>query len=282
MVGRYIGLTVAGLIWTATGSVAETALERGRYLVNSVVGCGNCHTPQTPTGPAPGMEMAGQFLIQNEAFKAYAPNISQDNETGIGSWSDGEIITAIRDGIRPDGTLIGPPMPFEFYRDISDTDIRAIVAYLRTVPATRNVVPRSTFNIPLPPAYGPPVTSVPDTPRNDPVRYGVYLTGPLGHCWSCHTPMVNGRQDFENQLGAGGQELDGPWGVAVTANITLHEDGIKGYSDDNIIQAITQGIRPDGSRLSPPMGFYYYSNIAADDLAAIVAYMRTVEPRPSP
>ena len=239
--------------------------------MNSIVACGNCHTPQTPDGPVPGKELAGQFVIKNEALAAYAPNITPDVKTGIGSWTDAQIITAIRDGRRPDGTIIGPPMPFEFYRDISDTDVRAIVAYLRSVPAVKSTVPRSTYNIPLPEAYGPPVTQVANVSRSDPVRYGAYLTGALGHCWSCHTPLVRGRLDFENQFGAGGQVLEGPWGIAVTANITPHEDGIKDYSDHDIMRAIANGVRPDGSQLSPPMGFYYYRDISEPDLAAIVA-----------
>ena len=173
-------------------------------------------------------------------------------------------------------------MPFEYYRDISDRDVRAIVAYMRSVPAVNNAVPRSTYNFPLPPSYGPPVTRVDEISRDDPVRYGAYLTGPLGHWWSCHSPLVNGHPDIKNQLGAGGQVLDGPWGVAVTANVTPHADGIRDYSDDDIKRAITKGVRPDGSSLSPPMAFHYYRNIAQPDLAAIVAYMRTMPPKPTP
>lgn len=282
MRGVTLLLGFAWLVSVTSVSNAETPLERGRYLMNTVVACGNCHTPQSPDGPVPGKELAGQFVIKTGAFTAYAPNITPDVESGIGSWTDDQIVAAIREGRRPDGSIIGPPMPFEYYRDMSDTDVRAIVAYLRSVPAVKSALPRSTYNIPLPDAYGPPVTSVPDVPRDDPVRYGAYLTGPLGHCWSCHTPLVKGRLDFENQFGAGGQVLEGPWGVAVTANITPHEDGIADYSDDDIIQAITAGVRPDGAPLSPPMGFYYYRNISPADLAAIVAYLRTVEPKPSP
>lgn len=281
----YVRSFLAGLallVSTSSASQAETPVERGHYLMNSIVACGNCHTPQTPKGPVPGKELAGQLVIKTPQFTAYAPNITPDIETGIGSWSDAQLITAIREGRRPDGTTIGPPMPFEFYRDMSDTDVRAIVAYLRSVPAVRNNVPRSTYKIPLPDAYGPPVKNVADVSPNDPVAYGAYLSGALGHCWSCHSPLVNGQPDFENQFGAGGQVLEGPWGVAVTANITPHEDGIRDYTDQDIMKAITMGVRPDGSSLSPPMGFFYYRNIKQPDLAAIIAYMRTVEPKPSP
>ena len=209
------------LIMGASSSAAETLLQRGDYLVNGIVACGNCHTPQTPTGPAPGMEMAGQFLLEKKGlFKDFAPNITQDKKTGIGGWTDQQIITAIREGKRPDGTIIGPPMPIGLYRGLSDRDVRAIVAYLRQVKPVNNEMEKSTYQIPLPPAYGPPVTNVPDIPQTDKIAYGAYLAGPAGHCIECHTPLVKGRPDFANQLGAGGFPFHGPWGVSVSANIT--------------------------------------------------------------
>ncbi|MGI9483344.1 MAG: c-type cytochrome [Hyphomicrobiales bacterium] len=270
------------LLFSAPFAYAETLLERGTYLMKSVVACGNCHTPQTPKGPAAGMELAGQLVLKEKHFTAYAPNITSDKEHGIGSWTDEEIITAIREGKRPDGSLIGPPMPFETYKDISDRDAKAIVAYLRTVKPNPNKVPNSEYNIPLPPAWGPPIKSVREPDRNDQVKYGEYLVNALGHCTACHSPLMKGAPDLEHQLGAGGQKIPGPWGVAVTSNITPHADGISDYSDEDIANAITKGVRPDGSKLSPPMGFWYYKNISPDDIKAIIAYLRQLEPKPSP
>lgn len=262
---------------------AESLLERGRALVQGVVACGNCHTPQTPDGPAPGMELAGHLVLDIEPFTAYAPNITPDPETGIGTWSDAQIITAIREGLRPDGSIIGPPMPIGLYRGISDRDVQAIVAYLREVPAVRNVVPKSTYRIPLPKNYGPPLGPVPEVQRDDLLAYGAYLAGPLGHCIECHTPFVAGHPDFENQLGAGGFAFPGPWGISVSANITPHpEDGIAAYSDADIKRAITEGLRADGSRLSPPMGFAYYKTMSEAELDALIAYLRSLPPKPFP
>ena len=256
---------------------AETLLERGAYLMNGIVACGNCHTIQTPDGPMPGKELAGGMEIPEPgAFVAYVPNITPDVETGIGGWSDEEIIIAIRDGRRPDGSIIGPPMPIDLYRDLSDTDVQAIVAYMRNIPAVRNKVPASEYNIPLPPSYGPPVGSVPDVDPADTVAYGAYLAGPAGHCTECHSPAgPNGIPDRENRLGTGGFKFHGPWGVSISPNIT--PVGIGNWSDDEIKTAITKGTRPDGSRLMPPMGISYYANINHRDLDAIVAYLRTLE-----
>ena len=116
------------------------------------------------------------------------PNITPDPETGIGRWTDAEVALAIREGRRPDGSIIGPPMPIELYRGIADRDLAAMVAYVRSVPAVRNAVGKSRFDIPLPPTYGPPVGEV-AAPADNPVARGAYLAGPVGHCIECHTPM---------------------------------------------------------------------------------------------
>ena len=168
--------------------LAETPVERGEYLVRGPMSCGNCHTPQGPDGPDMAMELAGgQLLIDDAMMKAYSANITPAGE--VGQWSDAELARAIREGIRPDGTLIGPPMPFSLYKDLSDTDLAAIVAFLRTLEPIENVPPKSVYNIPLPPAYGPPVTHVADIPRGPTAEYGKYMAGPIAHCLECHTPM---------------------------------------------------------------------------------------------
>jgi len=262
----------------AAPSQAETLLERGTYLVNSVVACGNCHTPKGPEGELPGMELAGwaDFFSVRE-FTARTPNLTPDPETGIGTWTDAQIITAIREGRRPDGTIIGPPMPIGLYRGMSDRDVQAIVAYLRQLPPVRNAVPPSEYHIPLPPAYGPPVTNVPEVSRDDKVAYGAYLAGPLGHCIECHTPAGPEGPDFANNLGAGGFECPGPWGVSVSRNIT--PTGIGDISDADLKRIITTGTRPDGSAMLPPMPYPYYAHITDADLDAIIAYLRTLPPK---
>lgn len=272
----------------ATGLVALPAfadadlLERGIYLEHAIVACGNCHTPHGPDGPLPGQEFAGGMEIPEPGlFEAHVPNITPDPTTGIGDWSDDEIVAAIREGRRPDGSIIGPPMPIELYREMSDRDVRAIVAYLRTVPPVENEVQASVFHVPLPPNYGPPVTSVPEPDRSDPVAYGAYIAGPLAHCTECHTPLIEGRRAFDTLTGAGGPPLLGPWGTSVPANLTSHpEDGLGSWTDAEIVTAITEGIGRDGRELMPPMPFSAYRNMTEDDLAALVAYLRSLPPLP--
>lgn len=262
----------------------ELLLERGAYLTEGIVACGNCHTPKTSDAiPIKSMKFAGSFVIEEPVFKAYAPNITMDRETGIGNWTDEEIIRSIRDGIRPDGTLIGPPMPFLNYRNISDRDVKAIVAYMRTIEAVKNVVPKSDYKISLPPNWGPPVGNVAEVTTDDPLAYATYVATTLGHCNECHTPIVHGEYDF-SRTGMGGNSYVGIFGLnttTVSANITPHKElGIGNWTDDQIKTAITDGIRPDGRKLAPAMGFPYYKNIDEQDLDALLLYLRSLKSQP--
>ena len=249
--------------------------------MNGIVACGNCHNTRGPKGRfVEGMELAGGLVVAEEPFTARVPNITPDMATGIGAWSEAEIIIAIREGTRPDGSLIGPPMPFSQYRNMSDNDVKAIVAYLRQVPAVTHKVEKSEYRMPLPPAWGPPVGSVADVSKADPVVYGGYLAGPLGHCIECHTPMEQGRFDFENKAYAGGLHLSlGPEMILITANITQDkETGIGAWTDAEIVTALTKGVRPDGGKLHPIMPYGFYANMNKADMDALVAFLRTVKP----
>jgi mono/diheme cytochrome c family protein len=276
------GAVFGAAILAATAVQAETPLERGTYLVHSIVACGNCHTPKGPGSE--GKEMAGGFRIDGGPdFTAYAANITPDPETGIGKWTDAQIITAIREGKRPDGTIIGPPMPIGMYRNMSDSDVHAIVVYLRQVKPINNPVPKSEYHMPLPPSYGPPVTHVADVPRTDKLKYGAYLAGPLGHCMECHTPMEKGIPDLAHRPGAGGNKFEGPFGVAVSRNLTPDmQNGIGKWTLADFKTAVTTGVRPNGEKLKPPMGFPFYKNISDDDFDAIWAYLHSLKPLVGP
>ncbi|MEP2784231.1 MAG: c-type cytochrome [Pseudoruegeria sp.] len=253
---------------------AEPSVERGEYLVRGIAGCGNCHTPMGPEGPVAGEELTGRFVDKNEAFSAYAPNITPAGR--VAEWSDAELAKAIREGLRPDGTLIGPPMPYAMYRGLSDNDVMSIVAFLRTVPAVESEVPASVYNIPLPPAYGPPVGVVADIPAGVSVEYGAYLAGPVAHCMECHTPMGPKGPMVETNLGQGGFEFHGPWGTSISSNLTNHADGLESYSDEELKKMIVMGERPDGSPMLPPMPYGYLAQMSDDDLNAIVLYLRSL------
>jgi mono/diheme cytochrome c family protein len=269
-------LAFTGMASSTISASAAGSVERGDYLVNSIMGCGNCHTPAGPQGFDTSMALAGRLVEDSPAMHAVSANITPGGP--VKDWTDEQLAKAIREGIRPDGSLIGPPMPFEVYNAISDDDLASIVAYLRTAPAVEHDPGKSTYNIPLPPAWGPPVTAVAAVPEGVTVEYGAYLAGPLGHCVVCHTPQLpTGQFDFENKLGAGGMEFAGPGGVVVAANIT--PTGLSHYSDEELATLITHGTRPDGSVLQPPMPTYFLANLKPDDVKALILYLRQLPPK---
>lgn len=276
-------IAVTWLLAAALPALAEeqdALLKRGAYLVNGPVACANCHTPRAPDFSfLPGMDFAGGFHLVDPAFDVYTANITPDKETGIGNWTDEEIISAIREGKDKEGKIIFPPMPVPTYNSMSDDDVRAIVAYLHTIRPIHNEVLESKWNVPqqaMPPAKG-----LPAPPTSDKVAYGGYIVNSLAHCFECHsTPDANGVPDFAHGLGAGGFEIQLAPGMTVhTPNITSDpETGIGKWSDADIKNAITEGRTPTGGHLSPPMPFAFFKNMTPEDLDAVVAYVRTIPP----
>jgi len=182
-------------------------LERGRYLVETIGVCGHCHTPQKlhegRQVDLPGMHLAGGYGFDNPVLGRWVgANITSDPETGIGSWTEGQIATAIREGKRPDGSTIGPPMPFAHLRKISDADVSAMATYLKSVPSVRHAVERPSYRITLPANWGPPVSGQAGPPDGDPTLRGAYLAE-VGHCMDCHTPNRPGGGRDWSRTGAG-------------------------------------------------------------------------------
>jgi mono/diheme cytochrome c family protein len=274
-----------------SASAQEDPLERGRYLVETVAFCGICHNSRGPDGRmVPGMELAGgRVLLQNELrivlpdlppgdIRAVAPNITPDPETGIGRWTDVQIATAIREGRRPDGSLIGPPMPIDVYRGLSDRDLTAIVAYIRSVPPKHNAITqRSTYPF-LVESYGPAIDHVAD-PADTPVARGGYIAGPLAHCISCHTPVISVTIRDWTRTGAGGMPFAGPSGIVASRNIT--PTGIGDWTDQQMRDVLTMGVGRDGRALHPTMSARapVFSRFTASDMSDLIAYLRSLPPR---
>jgi len=272
------GLLVAILATTATAALAQTPVERGKYLVTTIMTCQNCHTPKGERGaPVFSRDLSGGLTWDEPPFKVTASNITQDKTHGIGAWTDAEIRATLRTGKRPNGVQLAEIMPTSFYGIITEADTDAIVAYLRTVKPIDGTVPDPVYKIALP--HVPvPGTEKPFTEADmaDPVKKGFYLAS-IGHCFECHTPMGPRGRDFANAYGKGGFDFPGPWGVSTSRNITSSKTkGIGDWTDAEIKRAITQGISRDGSHLKPPMGFEFYANMTDADLTALVAYLRTV------
>lgn len=263
---------------TATAQ-AQTPVERGSYLVNTIMTCGNCHTPKGPPNVVAGKDFSGGLTFDEPPFKVTASNITPDPDTGIGKWTDAQIKTLMRTGQRPNGVHVAAIMPTGFYEILTPSDLDAIVAYMRTLKPVANKVPDPVYKMALPRQVFPGAEKpMPQADLADKVKYGFYLVT-IGHCLECHTPFGQAGADFKGSLGKGGREFPGPWGTSKSRNITSHKTaGIGAWSDAEIKRAITQGLRKDGSKLAPPMGYEYYAKMTDADLDAVVAYLRTVPP----
>ncbi len=279
------------LLGLLDAAMAESAAERGDYLVNTIMACGNCHSPRDANGQMiKDKAFSGGLTFNTPGFVATAPNITPDRETGIGSWSDAEIKRALVEGMRPDhGQLPGVPlaaiMPANFYKALLPEDLDAVITYLRSLRPVRNEVTDPVYKAavrrdPYPDAE----TGFTKAMFADPVGRGAYLVT-IGHCMECHSARSRGVSDYKGGLGRGGREFPpregSPAGTpdSIAANITSDAAaGIGAWTDQEIVHAITHGVSREGRLLKPPMAFDYYAGLREADLADIIAYLRTVPP----
>ena len=276
MIRTILAALALAVAMTGAASAQADLVRRGDYLVNTIMTCGNCHTPKGPTGDIAEKAFSGGLSWDEPPFKVTAPNITSDKETGLGSWTDAQIKTLLRTGKRPNGVQIAEVMPTAFYGIITERDMNAIVAYLRTIKPIANKVPDPVYKMHIPhqafPGSEKPWT---EAMMSDKVKKGFYLAT-IGHCMECHTPFGQRGKDFVGDLGKGGMEFPGPWGKSISRNITSGPKGLAVWTDAEIKTAVTTGKSKDGSPLKPPMGYPYYAHVTGDDLDAVVAYLRTV------
>src|SRR6266545_817521 len=129
--------------------ITPERLARGKYIFE-LADCDGCHSELDYSRfGAPVLASAKGNLMPPDLGlpgTVVAPNITSDLETGIGTWTDGEKIRAIREGIGKDGRALFPMMPYKLYRKMSDEDVYSLVAYLNTLPPVRNLLPRTRLN----------------------------------------------------------------------------------------------------------------------------------------
>jgi mono/diheme cytochrome c family protein len=254
------------LILSGTFARAETPIERGEYLVRAAAACRGCHTPKEPSAEP----LSGGTKFGAGPDAVFAPNITPDKETGIGTWSSRQIVDAVRQGIRPDGSHIGPPMPQRAYASMSDEDAEAIAIYLKSVPSVHHSVPRAASENRIS-QLKPTASARPqERPPGRPKTAGGYIVNALAHCTECHAQQSssasNGGADRNDRI------FRGPWGVVAAPSIS--PDALMAYSDIQLAKIITEGRRPDGMVLIGPMPVAAYASLKPADLASIIAYLR--------
>ncbi len=273
-----------------TVELTPERLERGQYLANHVMVCMDCHSERDYslfTAPmVPNTEgMGGEVFDQNMGFpgRYVSPNITP---VKLKSWTDGEIFRAITSGVSKDGRALFPVMPHPYYGQLDEEDINSVIAYIRSLKPIEHEPEASISDFPMNFILNtipkkPKLSPMP--PKSDLAGYGKYLVTAAA-CNDCHTKQEKGK--FIGDAFAGGMEFKFPDGsVLRSANITPHESGIGLWSEEQFIQRFKAYSK---SRYTPHqiapgefqtiMPWTFYAEMETEDLQAIYAYLKTLEP----
>jgi mono/diheme cytochrome c family protein len=271
-------------------------LARGRYLTSHVVDCIGCHSDfhydRFAVPVKVGTEGQGGYPFDKRLGVpgiVQAQNITPDPEFGLGHWTDGEVIRAVREGVDRNGKALFPMMPYEAFREMSDEDVRSVIAYIRTFKPIRHEVAKRKLDFPVNllikfaprPVDGPVAT--PDA--KDTLAYGKYLVTIAG-CGICHTPVDGKGRPIPEMKFSGGWEMVGPWGRVVTANLTPDPDNYMGQaSREEFIGRFKSFESLDGENApvatqgrNTLMRWPAFAGMTREDLGAIYDYLKTVKP----
>jgi len=256
--------------WAGQAMPAKDLIAKGKYVFATAGGCA-CHTPPGSPGlNSGGQKFAGPFGV------VYSWNITPDRETGIGRWTDAQMVNAIRRGERPDGTRLFPIHPYEYMAHMADDEAYALVAYLKRVKPVKHTVPPRELKGPAPAI---PVPEAPKVAPKEGLARGEYLAKGPSHCGDCHTPRgPNGAPDMSKFLAGG----PGPEG-STPSNITPHPiTGIGRWTEEQIARLIRAGERPNAGPVGSLMHVVIqgtsvgYKDMTAADALAIAQYLKTV------
>ena len=312
-----------------SGPSAAEKIARGKYLVDVVIGCPDCHTPRTAMGAldltqylAGDNTPAPMCLFRNPMTNecVHPRNLTND-PTGLKNRTDAEIKAMIRDGNRPvaagtvdagaadtagsDGgspdanpalSVLSPVMPYYIFKNMAESDLDAIVAYLRTVPGKEKSIPQRgpSWDIPRPaPALNLAKVPMPraDYPLPMAAMRGRYLTSQTGLCLECHTPRLppgSASVLDEDKMFWGGEDFTGILGPTIpikSKNLTPDvATGLGSWSFEQIVTAVKQGKDKEGKGICPPMpagmhpGMTGYGFLTEQDASDIVHYLRSIAP----
>jgi mono/diheme cytochrome c family protein len=276
----------------ASGSTLSGTVERGKYLVDYLLVCGECHTPTGPDGnPVPGKYLAGSrsydFKYGTQSISVYAENLTSHPVEGLGMWTDDQIRTAITKGIDDEHVSMWPIMPYPEYSQLAKDDVDSIIKYLRTVPSSPDVVPPDTIGDPDPPAPSINDSDIPHATlaKTDPLyassERGRYLATVA--CAQCHTPQTApGIPDFSKPF-AGGRPYKSRSDLkeAVSTNITPHATGLAGWTVDDIKASIKTNTEKGTARplcSTMPGGMHRMGELTDADLQDIAVYVANLPP----
>ena len=280
--------TLAPLLSSFAGVQAQANKElvaKGQYIFAVAGGCA-CHSEPEGTPHAGGRAFPIPFGT------VYSTNITQDKETGLGAWTDPEIHDAMVRGIRNDGSRTLPVMPYEKYSGMAQEDLKAMIAYLRTltpvkkappplkswVPFLRNLGTWSYLRL-----FGNFSTAPAQAPTSG-IQRGRYLVDHISICGDCHTPRNSLGVPKQSLYLAGASQKIGPLGEAVPNITPDKETGIGEWRRQDIAELLVTGIKPDGDNVQ---GLMYeviqgtphgYKDMKKEDALAIADYLLSIPP----
>ena len=292
-------LTYIKLFLPNVGPAPELTIERtpervarGEYLANHVAVCIDCHSKRDWSRfsgpPAEGTYgMGGDIFDQKFGFPGvyFAKNITP---AGISRYTDGELFRVITTGVNKEGAAMFPVMPFHYYGQMDEEDIKSIIAYIRTLAPIQNVVPKSSSDFPMNfilntiPHKGNP-SKIPA--KSDMVAYGKYITN-ASSCIECHTKADKGALIPGTEYG-GGREFPFPDGSIVrSGNISSDkETGIGKWKKETFVAlfhahsdstTLHTALKPgDFNSIMP---WTMYGKMTDEDLEAVFAYLQSVPP----
>ncbi len=265
-------------------------IERGKYLAIGFASCIDCHSQRDYSkfaGPViPGTEGMGGENFGEGAGTVLAKNITSDKETGLGNWTDGEIFRAVTMGVDKDGEPLGPMMPYMFFRNMDEEDIKAIIAYIRTLPPVKNEIPKHDLKFPVSLIFRtlplkPDFKKLPD--KSNTVALGQYYSG---GCMFCHSPMEKGEFIKDKEFSGGNVFPNPKGGIVRSVNITPDkETGIGNWTKEQFIQKFrsystpeAQNIHVKDGEFNSIMPWTFYNVCTDEDLGAVYDYLMTQKP----
>ncbi|HTQ00626.1 MAG TPA: c-type cytochrome [Casimicrobiaceae bacterium] len=260
-------------------AAAQTLVERGEYLARAG-DCISCHTAVN------GEPFAGGLRLDTPFGYMLSPNITPDADTGIGRWSSADFSRALHYGVNKRGQDMYPTMPYDFYTRVTQNDVDALYAYLRTVKPVGNAVDVNHLDFPFNQRYAMGVwrelyfregVYKPSAAQSASWNRGAYLVEGLGHCSDCHSPR-NLLGGIEKSKAMSGAVIDGWFALDLTSDIS---NGLGAWTVDQLAAYFKTGVGRDNTTTLGPMAEVIrnsLSYLSDADRTAMGEYLKSLPP----